>query len=155
MTRSAIAGLVLLAPMAMAAPAAEPDAKALAHEILTKGAALFDRRDAAALADTYIEDAELTLIGKDQDTGGYKAQETRGRTAIERFYQDLFKDRPAGAKSKNEVEHARLVAPDLLVIQGRFTPDVDRDEPIPFVQIRAKKGDQWLIVSLQLILTSR
>lgn len=148
MTRFVIFCLALLAPLA--ASAADEGARKAAQDILTKGAALFDTRDASAMADTYTEDAELSLIIKDKDTGNYKAQDSRGRTAIERFYQDFFKDRNSGTTSKNEVEYARFVGNDLLVIHGTFTPDTKESASFPFVQVREKKGNKWLIISLQL-----
>ena len=55
MARLVILSLALLLPTV--APPADPDAKRLAQAILTKGAALFDTRDAAAMAATYTEDA--------------------------------------------------------------------------------------------------
>ena len=61
-------------PSAVAAPkprcgATTRGPKAHAQEILTKGAALFDSKDAAAVAATYAEEGELILIGRNQQTG--------------------------------------------------------------------------------------
>lgn len=152
MAHFVILSLALLLPTA--ALAADKDAKQLAQAILTKGAALFDTRDAAAIAATYSEDAELILVAKDKDTGTYKTQVTRGRSAIQRGYQDVFKDRKAGTTSRNVVEYAHFVGTDLLIIHGTFTLDVSQGVSFPFVQVRAKKGDKWLIMSLQLFLVS-
>jgi hypothetical protein len=152
MFRLTTLSLALLVPMA--AKAAEPDAKQVAQDILTRGAALFDTRDAAAIARTYAEDAELSLVGKDKDTGAYKASVTRGRSAIERFYHNLYRSEKPGTKSRNVVEFAHFIGDDLLIIHGTFRPDISRGGPFPFVQVRAKRGDQWLIVSLQLFLVS-
>jgi len=151
MTRFAMLALALLLPTA--ALAADPDAKTVAQDILTKGATLFDTRDAAAMAATYTEEAELSLISKDKDTGKYKVENTHGRTSIERFYQDFFKDRKPGTTSRNVVEFAQSAGPDVLVIYGRFTPDVAQGTAFPFVQTRVKDGDRWLIISIQLYLT--
>src|SRR5262245_6234841 len=104
MARFVILPLALLSPTV--ALAADTDAKQLAQAILTQGAALFDTRDAAAMAATYTEDAEVSVVTKDKDTGTYKAQVTRGRSAIERGYRDIFKDRKAGTRSRNVVEYA-------------------------------------------------
>jgi hypothetical protein len=142
--------LVLLAPLV--AQAADEEAKKLAQEILNRGATVFDTRDAVAMANTYTEDAELSLVSKDKDTGTYKAQDTHGRTAIERFYQDYFKDRDSATRSRNNVEYAHFVGNDLLIIHGTFTPDVSKTDAFPFVQVRAKKGDKWLILNLQLFI---
>jgi uncharacterized protein (TIGR02246 family) len=144
--------LILLTPFV--AVADDQSAKATAQEILTKGAALFDTHNAAAMADTYTEDSELSLVAKDKDTGTYKPQDTHGRTAIERFYQDFFKDQTSGTKSRNVVEHAHFVGNDLLIIHGTFAPDASKNESFPFVQVRAKKGDRWLILNLQLFIVT-
>jgi ketosteroid isomerase-like protein len=152
MVRFATLSLALLAPMA--ASAAEQDAKKVAQDILTEGAALYDTRDAAAMADSYAEDAELSLVGKDKDTGTYKASVTRGRSAIERFYHNLYRGEKSGTTSRNVVEFAHFVGDDLLIIHGTFQPDISHGRPIPFVQVRAKKGDKWLIMNMQLFLVS-
>ncbi len=136
------------------ATADDTDAKRLAQEILTKGAALFDTRDAAAMVATYMEDAEAILVIKDKDTGTYKTQVSRGRSAIERGYQNIFKDRKPGTKSQNLVEYAHFVGTDLLIVHGSFTLDVSQGVSFPFVQVRAKKGDKWLIMSLQVFVVS-
>jgi ketosteroid isomerase-like protein len=150
MARFVFLSLALVLPTV--APAADKDAKQLAQAILTKGAALFDTRDAAAMAATYTEDAELILFAKDKDTGTYKAQVTRGRSAIERAYQNIFTDRKPGTTSRNVVEFAHLIGSDLLIIHGTFSLDVSQGGSLPFVQVRAKKGDQWLLMSLQLFI---
>ncbi|MHC5538368.1 hypothetical protein ACYOEI_09080 [Singulisphaera rosea] len=149
MIRLVILSLMLLSAKA---PSSDEVARSLAHDLLTKGATQFDTRDAAAMAANYAEDAELTLVSKDRDTGSYKPSDTRGRTAIEQFYRDLYKDRASGSTSRNTVEYAHFIASDVLVIHGSFTPDVAKGGSFPFVQVRAKQGDRWLIVNLQLFL---
>jgi hypothetical protein len=141
---------LLLAP----APDSTQDAKGLAQEILTKGAALFDTRDAAAMAATYADNAVITVYTKDRDTGTYKVETTRGRAAIEKGYADLFKDRDPSTRSRNVVEDARFVGPELLLIHGTFTVDTNQGGSIRFVQVRVKQGDAWLILGLQLIVVS-
>lgn len=147
MTRCAILCTVLFMPAV--APAAEPDATTVAQDILTKGAALFDTRDAGAMAATYTEEAELILISKDKNTDRFKAENTHGRAAIEQFYRDLFKDRTADTTARNVVQYARFVGPDTLVIHGDFTPDVAKGDSFPFVQTRVKEGDRWFIIMIQ------
>ena len=49
--------LSLAAALLLASSDSTRDAKGLAQDILTKGAALFDSRDAAAMAATYAENA--------------------------------------------------------------------------------------------------
>jgi hypothetical protein len=152
MIRYAILGLAFMVPIS--APARGQDAKVLAQDILDKGAALFDKKDAGAMAATYVEDAELSLIDKDQSTGTYKSQVTRGRDAIERFYEKIFADRKEGAKARNVVESAYLIGSDLMVIHGRFAPDADSGGRYPFIQVRTKRNDRWLIMNLQLFIVS-
>src|SRR5947209_16148583 len=60
--------LVVLA-LPFSARADDKDAKKLAQQTLDKGASLFDARDAAALAATYTEDAQVHWIDKDNSTG--------------------------------------------------------------------------------------
>lgn len=146
MRLATILAFVILAP----GFARAQDAKAVAQEVLNKGAALFDTRDAAAMAATFTEDAEATVLKKDRSTGVYKLDVTRGRAEIEHGYQELFKGREAGTTSRNDVEYARLVASDVLIIQGTFTLDVNQDGSIPFIQVRVKRGEKWLIASLKL-----
>ena len=152
MARFAILSLALLLPTV--ALADDTEAKKLAQDILTKGAALFDMRDATAMAATYMDDAEAILVIKDKDTGTYKPQVSRGRSAIEQGYKNIFKDRKPGTTSRNVVEYAHFVGTDLLIIHGTFTLDVSQEVSFPFVQVRAKKGDKWLMMSLQLFVIS-
>ena len=148
MTRFALLSAALLLPVA--ALADDHDPKRLAQEILDKGAALFDARDAAQLAATYTEDGESGVVTKDQGSGTYRTQTTRGRQAIERAYQTLFKDGRSGTKSRNQVEFAHFVGPDLLLIHGHFQPDTNQEGKFPFVQVRTKREDKWLLMVLQL-----
>jgi ketosteroid isomerase-like protein len=138
---SLLAAVVLLGADAAQAQD-QSGAKEAAQAVLTKGAALFDTRDASAMAATYLDDGELSIIAKSQTMGEYKAQTARGRSAIQAAYENLFKGRQPGTRSKNTVEFAHYVGPDLMVIHGRF--DLDVDQPggeLPFVQIRVKQGD--------------
>ena len=150
MTRFALLSAVLLLPIA--ARADDEDARRVAQEVLDKGASLFDARDAAALAATYTVDAEICVVGQDQGSRSYKTQVIRGRQAIENAYQTLFKGQQSQAKSKNHVEAAKLIRPDLLAIYGRFQPDASQEGNIPFIQVRTKDGDKWLMMSLQLFI---
>ena len=74
-----------------------------------------------------------------------------GRADIEQFYREIFKDQGA-IDSENTVEFARLISPDLLVVHGRFRPDTGKPE-WPFVQMRVKQGDSWLMSKLWLFLS--
>jgi ketosteroid isomerase-like protein len=148
MKRFAIFALVFVVPVTLMAQ--EKDAKAVAQEVLDKGSALFDTRDAAAMAATYTEDAQLLWIEKDNSTGEIKVSVKKDRSEIESLYRDLFKDATEKPTSKNTVEFARFVAPDLMVIQGVFQPDIEKPAKFPFVQMRVKQGDKWLLKNLQL-----
>jgi hypothetical protein len=153
MKRLMIFGLMFAFPFTLMAQ--EKDAKAVAQDVLDKGAALFDTRDATAMAATYTEDAQLFWIDKDSSTGEIKIDVKKDRTEIESLYRDLFKDAKEKTTSKNTVEFARFVTPDLMVIHGVFQPDVAKQGKFPFVQMRVKVGDKWLMKSLQLFVISQ
>jgi hypothetical protein len=144
--------LLTVSAALLVVPAADStqDAKSLAQDILTKGAALFDSRHAAAMAATYAENAEIAAYSKDNDTGALKIGTTRGRAGIEKAYADLFKNRSPSTRCRNVVEDAHFVGSDLLVIRGTFLLDVANEHAIPFIQVRTKQGDKWLILNLQL-----
>lgn len=147
----------LLAPIALALllpSQAEPsrNAKELAQEILTQGTSLFDTRDDAAMAATYTENAEILFYSRDKDSGDFKIETYHGRVDIQKGYGNVFKDRPASARSLNHVEAAYYISPDLLVIHGAFTLDTNDSnlKPIPFIQVRFKQGGTWRILTLHL-----
>jgi len=128
----------------------KPDeATALAVKLTEQGAATFDTFNAKAMADYYLEDGEIALVSKEE--GGLKAKYYKGRAEIEQGYADMFK-KPETIKSKNTVEYAKLIAPDVLVIAGTFdTNTLKPDSPkVPFYQVRVNKGDQWLMSSVRI-----
>jgi ketosteroid isomerase-like protein len=127
----------------------KPDeATALAVKLTEQGATTFDSFNAKAMANYYLEDGEIALVNKEEE--GLKVKYYRGRAEIEQGYADVFK-KPETIKSKNTVEYARLLAPDVLVIAGTFDLNTLKpDSPkLPFYQVRVKKGDQWLISSMR------
>lgn len=130
----------------------DPQARRLAQEILDEGSALFDTRDAVAMAATYTGDARITLFARDDNQDGYKVETREGRTQIEALYRELFGNRTDRTTSKNTVQYARRIGADLLVIHGEFAPDVGQSSAWPFVQVRRKQGDKWLMMSLELFL---
>ena len=142
-----------LAPTSATASEGDEKAKALATELLTKGAALYDTYNASAMAATYTDNSEIHLVLRDQSTGKYATQDSRGRTAIEKLYHDLFEGK-SNTKSKNVVESAHFVGDDLLIIHGTFAPDVATNSKIPFVQVRVREGESWKIMSLQLFVVN-
>jgi hypothetical protein len=153
MKRFAICALMFMVPFSLRAQ--DKDAKTVAQEVLDKGSALFDTRDAVAMAATYTEDAELLWIDKDSTTGEIKVSVKKDRTEIESLYRDLFKDAKEQTTSKNTVEYARFVGADLMVIHGAFQPNVDKQGKFPFVQMRLKQGEKWVIKNLQLYVISQ
>jgi hypothetical protein len=140
--------MILLA-MPCAALAQDDDAKAatLAKEILDKGAELFDKRDAAAMAATFLEDAQIIAFKK--DSGRITTETCKGRIDIQKSYAELFKDRVPEHKSRNTVESAQVLNDDLLLIRGRFALNRDDGDAIHFVQIRVRDGNEWKIATLQ------
>jgi hypothetical protein len=140
---------LLLAPAPAAAQ--DADAVALAQDILVRGATLFDKRAAAAMAATYIEKAEIIVIKRDTDPDRIVVETTRGRAAIEKAYAKIFADRQPEHRSRNTVEVARFLGRDLLLIKGRFAMNREQGDSVEFVQIRAREGDQWNVVTMQLM----
>jgi hypothetical protein len=141
MTAHAILALVLLAPPA---PQAE-DAPTVAKKLLETGAALFDAKDAASLAATFTEDAEVYAFTSE---GGPKVEKRTGRAEIESLYRDLFKG-DGSFHARNDIESATFGNPSTLIIQGKFSINAGT-EPIPFVQVRVKQDGQWRMRTLQL-----
>lgn len=155
MRRRAFIAVASIAGLSLAARAEDQDAKTLAQSILDKGAASFDKHDAAAMAATYTEDAQLEWIEKDSASGAIKIDTKKGREEIEALYRDLFKDSKEATTSKNTVEYARFVGSELLVIEGEFQPNVANEGKFHFIQIRLKQGDKWLMRSLQLFVIGK
>lgn len=151
MNRSLFLSLAMLA-LAGVSVKADEDAMTLAQTITQDGATLFDTKNAAAMAATYTEDAEVVVTTRDS-SGATKQESTRGRSAIERMYETLFKD--AGTfRSKNTVEYARLIGPDILVIHGSFEPNQGQGA-LPFIQVRTKRDDKWLMSHLRLFIVAK
>lgn len=146
--------LLILALFVAPAPAADPDdATKLAVKLTTEGAANFDRKDAKALAESYTEDANLTVITHDKDSDHPKSENKRGRGEIQAAYETMFKD-SGTIHSKNTVEYARLIHSNLLVIAGVFEPGLgDGKFKVNFVQIRYRQDDKWLVSSMQIVLS--
>jgi hypothetical protein len=155
MRRFPILVLGVVLALASSSEAQDKDAKTLAQEILDKGSALFDTRDATAMAATYTEDAQIEWIAKDDSTGEIKVDVKKGRAEIESLYHDVFKDAKEKTTSKNTVEFARLIAPEVIVIQGVFQPNVANKGKFPFVQVRVKQGDTWVMKNLQFFVISQ
>ena len=155
MRRLGILAVALVLALSGSVRAQEKDARKLAQEILDKGAALFDTRDATAMAATYTEEAQIQWIERDDSTGEIKVSIKKDRTEIESLYRDLFKDSKEKTTSKNIVEFARFVGSNVMIIQGDFQPNVAKEGKFAFVQMRVKQGEKWLIKNLQLFVISQ
>jgi hypothetical protein len=129
--------------------AASGEALTLAQEITEKGATLFNTANATAMADTYLPDAKIFFVSNEET--GITVKEYAGREEILKAYSDLFKN-SATLQSKNTVEFAKLVTPELLMIAGTFEPNqLQADGPkVPFYQVRVKQGDAWKIQSMRI-----
>jgi ketosteroid isomerase-like protein len=140
-----VAGL-LLGEAVAADPKSEADT--IAEAFLKAGSKLFDAEDAAGLAATYTEDAQILLVTKRD--GQIQNEGRRGRADIEELYRSVFQavDEP---DSENTIEHAHLISPEVLVVHGRFRAKPGMAE-FPFVQLREKRGDRWLLSRLWLFL---
>jgi hypothetical protein len=140
-----------LLTLAQAAPADE--ARDVAEAVTKAGVKLFDARDAKGLAATYTESGRLEVISREKDTGALKVEVKVGRSEVEDYYENFFKNGDP-VHARNTVEFARKIGPDLVTFTGVFTPDTQAAEPIrlPFVQVREKQGDAWRVVSLQLFI---
>ena len=131
--------------------AEKPAAERTAERVLTTGSELFDAKDAKALAATFTLDGEIHLFDMKAKREGDVP--IRGRADIEGFYVNMFED-ASTVDSQNTVEFARFVAPDVLIINGRFRPNVGEQE-LPFIQVRVKQRDEWLLSKLWLFLSPK
>ena len=155
MTRLAALALALVLAAALThSVRADEDARAIAQDVLNKGSALFDAKDVAGLLATYDDDPAVVWVEKDGTTGEVKESVKRGKAEVESLYADHFKNVSEKTTSKNVVEHARSIGPDMLLITGTFQPDVAKPGKYPFVQLRVKKGDRWLLKDLHLFTTA-
>ncbi|MHB1555869.1 MAG: sigma-70 family RNA polymerase sigma factor [Isosphaeraceae bacterium] len=149
-TRRAATSAVAASPPRVALPDNPPksEAEQIAEKFLKAGEKLFDAKDAAGLANTYSENGEILLIG--EKDGEITEDIKAGRPEVEKFYTEVFKDKGT-IDSENTIEFARLIAPDILVVHGRFRPNTG-EAKLPFVQLRVKHGDKWLMSKLWLFL---
>ncbi len=144
------ATVVVTGLLAAEAGAADPKSEAdkIAETFLKAGAKLFDAKDSAGLAATYTEDGQILLVSKKE--GQIQTEVREGRAKIEELYGSVFQavDEP---DSENTIEHSRLISPEVLVVHGRFRAKPGMAE-FPFVQLRVKQGDKWLLSKLWLFL---
>ena len=146
MKRIATFALMFVVPVTARAEIKTPET--VAQDVLDKGSALRHTRRGGDGRDLHRGRPAL-WIDKDSSTGEIKVSVKKDRAEIESLYRDLFKDAKEKTTSKNTVEFARFVGP-MMVIQGVFQPNIDKDGKFPFVQTRVKEGEKWLIKTLQL-----
>ena len=144
------ASLLLAASLFLFPAPPQQDAKERAQSLLTQGAALFDKHDAAAMAATYLENGEIRLFIKEQNEPGYKRENRSGRPAIQEGYAEVFKNATPEMKSRNVVEAAKYLGDHTLVIEGTFQPDTNKADFVHFVQVRVKDGSAWKILTVDL-----
>jgi len=127
---------------------ADDDAKTIAEKVTTEGAKTFDACDAKAMAAQYLDDAQLTIITS--ENGEAKVEKHNGRSEVEAFYAKLF-EKPETIKSRNTVDRAKLLAADILSIDGTF--DVNTLDPnsikVPFHQVRVQKDGKWRVLLME------
>jgi uncharacterized protein (TIGR02246 family) len=139
---------VLLASLVLAAfvtPAfATDDPSALLGRFMQAWSA----SDAKGIAMLFAADADFV------NPDGYKAT---GRDAIEMFYAAAFARGYAGSKGVGEVVSTRVVAPDLVLIDGRWSIDGAKTEsgalrPMEkgiLAALVRRERDGWHIVALR------
>ena len=119
MRRFTILTLAVTLGLSVAAQAEDQDAKTVAQDVLDKGAALFDRRDAAVMAATYTEDAQLEWVEKDSGGGGIKIETGRAARRSKRSIARYSRTE----KARDVQEHRR--------IRPVHQPRVDGDPGLP------------------------
>ena len=151
-SRSLFTVALLAFPSAQALADPDDGARAEAQAILDKGEALFDTRNAAAMAATFTENGSIVVIKRQDNAsqGEVVLESFSGRAEIEKSYAKIFKERLPEHHAHNTVDFARHLGPNLLLIQGRFSLNRDQGDSIQFVQVRARVGSEWKIVSMQL-----
>jgi hypothetical protein len=132
------------------APASDPAALEAAKKVTDAGAKMFAVKDAAGLAATYADGAQLTLFSRENPDAAFRRETRSGYAEILKVYEDMFKDSNT-IEARNVVEHARFLGSDMLLITGTFElssgGNVGR---YPFVQVRVKHGDAWKIMAIDL-----
>jgi hypothetical protein len=134
------------------APAEPNDLSTMLHEEIGRHPESFRAPIVLCYLEELTHDQAAQRLG--WPVGAVRSRLYRGhdrlRSRLDGHGRDLFHD--AGSiDSENTVEFARLISPDLLVVHGRFRPDAGKPE-WPFVQMRVKHGDRWLLSKLWLFL---
>jgi hypothetical protein len=120
----------------------------LARELTEAGVALFIKGDGKALAEQYLDDAEIVMTTI-EPFGSPAVSITRGREKIDKVYE--LAPKIGEWSPKNEVHYARFITPELLQIAGFFQiTENGMNKRFQFTQIRKKVDNRWRIVTLEL-----
>lgn len=127
------------------------DALEVAKKVTSEGAKIIASKNVAAIMATYAEDSRVSLVKRNESTGGLQPDVHTGKTEIQKLYEDLFKTEGA-IDARNNVEFARFVGPDLLLIGGtiELSAGGGQTSSFAFVQVRTRQGDKWLLTDVQI-----
>jgi uncharacterized protein (TIGR02246 family) len=126
---------IVVTSLALGAQKADPDSQKIADQYI----AAFNKGDAKGIAALYT--ANGARLGPDGVV-------IAGRAAIEKSYTDGFAGPLKGGTLAIQVGATHLAAPDVKVMEGRFT--VTAAVPIKgrFVNTAVKQGTGWLLASV-------
>jgi uncharacterized protein (TIGR02246 family) len=103
--------------------------------------AAFDSGNAADVAALWTDDGEYS-VGRTT---------VKGRSAIQRLYQDFFTTYP-GAKMEVTINSIRMLAPTVVIEQGTASIDNSPNGPrsaSTYTAVHVKQGDKWLMASVR------
>lgn len=125
-------------------------ALSIARQVLTTGAAMVALGDYEGVAGQFTDDGELVTKSL-KASGPPEIQVFRGSGQLLTWFKVVENLR--GFTVVNNVEYARLVAPDLLYITGTLdlTGTDQQTTRLPFSQIRIQEGAAWKIINYQVI----
>gem|GEM_PF-2298851 len=125
-------------------------AMSVARQVLTTGAAMVALGDSEGVAGQFTDDGEL-VTKSTKNAGPPEVQIFRGADQLLKWFKIVEGLR--GFTVVNNVEYARLVAPDLLYITGtlELTSPEQQTTRLPFTQVRVQEGASWKIVNYQII----
>lgn len=136
-----LAGLAVLAGCVSVSPlCAADDESAAIQARLTGYLEAFNDGDAGAVSGFWAEDA----VSVNEETG----ERTIGRDALLEDFKTFFSDSP-GARITGDVNHIRLVRPEVAIVEGQvtlFLPDVE-PTPSAYTAVMVKEGGKWVLES--------
>lgn len=110
------------------------------RERISQYVATFNEHNADEIGSFWTDDCVWT----NEQTG----ERTSGRETLVQEFARFFQENE-GARLTGDVEEARLIRPDVCVVEGQatlFLPDADPNVSA-FTAVLVKEGDQWLISS--------